>query len=96
MPLRAYEMMFILRPELDEEAQKAVLDKVLKLVGDVGGTVKEMNVWGKRKLAYEIAGQTEGVYVVTTFDCPEVATKEIGRVLDLTDEILRHMIVRQS
>ncbi|MEW6047277.1 MAG: 30S ribosomal protein S6, partial [Bacillota bacterium] len=40
--------MFILRPELDEEAQKAVLDKVLKLIGDVGGTVKEMNVWGKR------------------------------------------------
>lgn len=89
-------MMFILRPELDEEAQKAVLDKVLKLIGDVGGTVKEMNVWGRRKLAYEIAGQTEGVYVVTTFECPEGGTKEIRRVLDLTDEILRHMLVRQS
>lgn len=91
-----YEVMFILRPDLDEEVQTASIEKVSRLISDGGGTVEKVDKWGKRKLAYEVKGYREGLYVVTEFQgTPELA-KELDRVLKISDEVIRGLIVRRD
>ncbi len=91
--MRAYELMYITRPDLDEEAEKALLDRLQKIITDGGGTVEQVDVWGRRRLAYEIAGYREGHYTVVQFQGPAGATHELERVIRITDDIIRHIIV---
>jgi len=91
--VRAYEMMYITRPDLDDDAQKAILDRLQKVVADGGGAVEQVDVWGRRRLAYEIAGYQEGHYTVVRFQAPPGVTQELERVIRLTDGIIRHMII---
>lgn len=92
--MRDYEIMVILRPDLDEEATKTALDKVRGIITAGGGSIEKEDLWGKRRLAYEIKRSRDGYYMVANFKGDPAIANELDRVLKLSDEYLRHMIVR--
>jgi len=94
--VKAYELMLLLTPTLDEEARTDVLDKVQTLITSEKGTVDNVDSWGKRKLAFEIGDVTDGDYVVVDFHADPSAIAEIDRVLRITDPVVRFMIVRRD
>lgn len=94
--MKAYELMLLLTPTLDEEARTDVLDKVQTLVTSEKGVVDNVDSWGKRKLAFEIGDVTDGDYVVVDFHADPSAIAEIDRVLRITDPVVRFMIVRRD
>jgi small subunit ribosomal protein S6 len=86
--------MIILEPEVDERTVAPSLDKLLAVVTNGGGTVDKIDIWGKRRLAYEIAKRSEGIYaVVDMTTTPEVA-KELDRQLGLNEAVLRTKLLR--
>lgn len=92
--MRQYELMIILEPEVDERTVAPSLDKLLAVVTNGGGTVDKIDIWGKRRLAYEIAKRSEGIYaVVDMTTTPEVA-KELDRQLGLNEAVLRTKLLR--
>ena len=93
--MRKYEVMFVLRPDLDDEKVTATIEKFSALIQGQGGTVGNIEKWGRRRLAYEIKGQREGYYVVVNFEGEPAVSSELDRVLKITDEVLRHLIVRK-
>ncbi len=94
--MRKYETIFILRPDLDEEKITAALDKFRALVENNGGEVTSLDKWGKRRLTYEINHTREGIYVVSKFKGETVLAKEMDRVFKISDDIMRHIIVRED
>lgn len=94
--MKAYELMLILRPNLDDEAREAVLDRVRSILTAEGGTVDSEDVWGKRRLAHEIAHEEEGDYQVVLFHATTATVAELDRVLRITDQVIRFMIVRRD
>ncbi|MBF7081390.1 30S ribosomal protein S6 [Desulfallas sp. Bu1-1] len=94
--MRQYELVFIIRPDLEEEAVEAVIEKVKALAENNGAEVTKLDKWGKRRLAYEIKHVREGYYVVMNFKGEAAVAAELDRVLKITDEILRHIIVRDD
>ena len=87
----SYETLFVIKPNLTEEATAAVMNKFTALIADNGGTVENVNVWGKRRLAYPIQYKTEGYYVLMNYKSEPSFPLEMERVLGITDGILRHM-----
>ena len=94
--MKAYELMLIMRPNLEDEAREAVLEKVRGIITAEGGTVDSEEAWGKRRLAHEIARTEEGDYQVTLFHAGTATVAELDRVLHITDQVLRFMIVRRD
>lgn len=94
--MKAYELMLILDPSLEEEARAGVLDRAQGIVTADGGTIDNVDEWGRRRLAFEIAGHTDGDYVVTSFHATTSAIAELDRVLHITDPVVRFMIVRRD
>jgi len=94
--LKAYELMLILRPNLEDEARESVLDKVRTILTAEGGTVDSEEVWGKRRLAHEVAHQEEGDYQVILFHAGTATVAELDRVLHITDQVLRFMVIRRD
>ncbi len=90
-----YEMMYIVKPA-EQEISKQVNAKLEKVINDNGGRIKDVDYWGERKLAYEIHGFSRGIYVLLVFKGSQTVIKELDRVAKLTDEILRHMIIRKG
>jgi small subunit ribosomal protein S6 len=88
--------MLIMRPNLEDEAREGVLTKVRGIVTAEGGTVDSEEVWGKRRLAHEIAHTEEGDYQVILFHAGTATVAELDRVLHITDQVLRFMIVRRD
>lgn len=88
-----YETIFIISPELDEEATKALVEKFTGLITENGGAVDSVNEWGKRRLAYPINDLTEGYYVLVNFTAAHDFPAELDRVFNITDGILRSLIV---
>ncbi|EAX46963.1 ribosomal protein S6 [Thermosinus carboxydivorans Nor1] len=93
--MRKYEVIFIVKP-LDEEATNAVIAKFENLIKNNGGNVEKIDRWGKRRLAYPVKDFTEGYYCVIYFDAEPKAVFELERVMKITDEILRHMVVKED
>ena len=93
--MAAYEILLMLDPELPEERQSEVVGRTRELVERGGGTWASQDIWGRRKLAYEIDHKGEGVYHLLTFDSSPETLDEISRVLKITDGVMRHMAVRQ-
>lgn len=91
-----YEVMFILRPDLDEEATTAAIDKIAGVITGQGGKVEKVDRWGKRKLAYEIKGYQDGFYSVVEFEGTPSVAEELDRVLKISDEVIRSLIVRRD
>ena len=96
MSAHKYELMFIADPELDERGLKKLTEQYLELVTKQGGTVDEPDYWGRRKLAYEIDGKTEGNYVVVNYTSDPATSNELDRVLNLNESVVRTKILRKD
>jgi len=94
--MRAYETMYIIKPELDEEQTDAVIEKFKTLIEKNGGEITKIDKWGKRKLAYEIKHNREGFYVLMEYNGEADTIAELDRVFRITDEVIKHMIVRED
>ena len=94
--MRKYETIFILHPSLDEEAVKANIEKFKGVIENGGGTVENVDFWGKRKLAYEIAKVNEGFYTLINFEANTELPKELDRVFRITDGVIRHIVFKQE
>ena len=91
-----YEILLMLDPDLPEERQEEIVKRTRDLVEKGGGTWEGQDVWGRRKLAYEIDKKGEGVYHLLHFDADAETLAEVTRVLKITDGAMRHMAVRRS
>lgn len=91
--MRKYEVIFIVRP-MEEEQTNAVIERFSKLITDNGGTIDKEDRWGKRRLAYIIKDCTDGFYCLFDISAEPACVNEVDRVMKITDEILKHMIVR--
>ena len=92
--MRSYEVMVILDPSLDERTVAPSLDTYLNVVRQDGGEVKNVDVWGKRRLAYEIAKNPEGIYAVIDLEAEPATVKELDRQLTLNESVLRTKVIR--
>ncbi|GAA4824285.1 30S ribosomal protein S6 [Tomitella cavernea] len=94
--MRQYEMMIILEPSLDERTVTPSMETLLNVVREAGGKVDNLDVWGKRRLAYEIDKKTEGIYVVVDMTAESATVKEFDRQLGLNESVLRTKVLRRS
>lgn len=94
--MKAYELLLLTNPSLDDEARAAVLEKIQNLITADGGTVDAVDEWGKRKLAFEIESITEGDYTLVDFHAEPAAIAELDRVLHITDGVVRYMLVHRE
>jgi small subunit ribosomal protein S6 len=92
--MRRYEMMIILDPSLEERTVQPSLDQFLKVVTTGGGSVDKVDVWGRRRLAYEIDKKSEGIYTVIDLMAEPDTVKELDRQLNLNEAVLRTKIQR--
>ena len=92
--VRHYEVMIILDPQQDERTVAPSLDKFLEIVRKDGGKVENVDVWGKKRLAYPINKKEEGIYAVVTLECEADTVKELDRVLNLNENVLRTKVLR--
>ena len=91
--MRNYELMVILDPELEERTIAPSLDRFLTVVTKSGGTVKT-EIWGRRRLAYEIKKQVEGIYAIVTIESEPADVAELDRQLNLNESVLRTKLMR--
>ncbi len=92
--MRTYEVMVILDPSLDERTVAPSLDTYLNVVRQDGGQVESVDVWGKRRLAYEINKNAEGIYAVIDLQAEPATVKELDRQLTLNESVLRTKVIR--
>ncbi|HKC20732.1 MAG TPA: 30S ribosomal protein S6 [Candidatus Dormibacteraeota bacterium] len=93
--MRDYEVLYIVRADLDDEKVQDAVKRVNTLIQRSGGTAERTNVWGKRKLAYEVKHQKDGAYVLQDFTLDPERVPELESSLKITEEVLRHLIVRK-
>lgn len=94
--MRHYEMMVILDPQLDERTVAPSLDSLLGVVKQQQGSVEKVDVWGRRRLAYEIDKHTEGIYALVDVICEPVTIAELDRQLSLNESVLRLKVMRRD
>lgn len=94
--MKAYELLFFVDPASNEEVRAGVMKRIDVAITENGGQVDSVDDWGKRKLAYEIDGLTEGDYTLINFHADPTQIAELDRVLRITDAVVRHMIVRRD
>ncbi|MEZ0263803.1 MAG: 30S ribosomal protein S6 [Phycisphaerae bacterium] len=92
--MRQYEVMVILDPDLDERTVAPSLDTYLNVVRQSGGSVENVDIWGKRRLAYEINKKSEGIYAVIDLTAAPDAVKELDRQLGLNESVVRTKVIR--
>ena len=92
--MRHYEVMIILDPQQDERTVAPSLDKFLEVVRKENGKVEKVDVWGKKRLAYPIDKKEEGIYAVVNLECEADTVKELDRVLNLNDNVVRTKVLR--
>ena len=88
-----YELMVILDPELDERTVAPSLDKFLKVITNDGGSIDNVDIWGRRRLAYEIQKKNEGIYAVVNFTATSAATPELDLQLKLSEAVMRTKVL---
>ena len=92
--MRAYELMVIFDPEVEDRAVEPSLSKFLEIVTNAGGTIDNLDIWGRRRLAYEIQKKSEGIYAVVNFTASPETAAELDRVLNLNESVMRTKIIR--
>lgn len=92
--MRNYELMVILDPELEERTVAPSLDTYLNVVRNDGGVIDNVDVWGRRRLAYEINKKAEGIYAVVTLQAEPATVKELDRQLTLNESVMRTKVLR--
>ena len=91
--MKAYELLYIVKPTLDDEAREAVLNSIEDIITETNGEVGEVDIWGSRKLAYPIQKFREGVYTLVNFKADVEFPKELDRRLKISEDVIRHVIV---
>ncbi len=94
--LRDYELVFIISPEVEDGALDTAIDSVSQFITGKGGTISNVERWGKRRLAYPIKHFPEGSYVLTWFKMKPVWSKELEANLQISEEILRHLLIKMG
>ncbi len=92
--MRHYEMMVILDPDLEERTVGPSLDQFLTIVRNGGGTVEKVDIWGRRRMSFEIAKKAEGIYAVVDLTAEPAVVKELDRQLNLNEAVLRTKLIR--
>lgn len=92
--MRDYEIMYIIRPDIEEEARKELIERFNSILTDNGATIEKVDEMGLRRLAYEIKKYRDGYYVVVNFKGDQRAINEFDRQAKFVDDIIRHLIVR--
>ena len=92
--MRRYELMVILDPELEERTVAPSLDTFLNVIRQGGGTIENVDIWGRRRLAYEISKKSEGIYAVVDLTADPDVVKELDRQLNLNESVLRTKVLR--
>lgn len=94
--MRRYELMLVFSPEAPDERISAIIDRTTRQITADGGQIVKVAPWGRRRLAYQIDRHREGSYHIVVFEAPATAIAELERGLLITEEVLRHLIVRQE
>ncbi len=94
MSMRQYELMVILDPEVEERTVAPSLEKYLSVISTQGGTVDKVDIWGRRRMAFDIKKKSEGIYAVVDFTATSDTAKELDRQLGLNEAVLRTKILR--
>ncbi len=92
--MRHYELMVILDPDLEERTVQPSLDQFLTIVRNGGGTIEKVDVWGRRRMSFEISKKAEGIYAVVDLTAEPAVVKELDRQLNLNDAVLRTKVIR--
>jgi small subunit ribosomal protein S6 len=92
--MRRYELMLVLRPDVAEDRVQAVLDRSTRTIATTNGQIVKVSPWGRRRLAYPIGQYREGSYYIILFDAPADAVLELERGLNITEEVMRHLVTR--
>ena len=92
--MRRYELMLVLRPDAPDDRSQAVIDRTTRQIAASGGQIVKVAPWGRRRLAYQIDRYREGSYHIILFEAPAEAILELERGLLITEEVLRHLLVR--
>ena len=92
--MRKYEMVVILDPSVDERTVTGTFEKLVQVVPTEGGTIDNVDVWGKRKFAYEIDKKSEGIYIVLNFTAKASTSQELDRQLGLNESVIRTKVMR--
>ncbi len=92
--MRRYELMLVLRPDTADDRVQQILDRTTRGIAASEGQIVKVSPWGRRRLAYPISGFREGSYFIVVFDAPSEAIDELERSLNITEEIMRHLVVR--
>mgnify|MGYP000638533202 CR=1 FL=1 len=94
--MRQYELMVILDPELDDRTVQPSLERFLKVVTTDGGSVDNVDIWGRRRLSFEINKKAEGIYAVLDLNCTPAAVQELDRQLNLNEAVMRTKVMRPA
>ena len=94
--MNSYEVALIIRPEVEEEGQQAIIEQLSQLLTAEGGQVSNVESWGRRRLAYPIRDVREGSYYFIQGEFPSSVLSELERTLRLSEQVLRHMVIRED
>ena len=92
--MKKYEIMYIIRPNIEDEAKKALVERFNTVLSDNGADSVEVKDWGKRRLAYEINDFRDGYYQIVTATSPAAAVEEFSRLAKISEDIIRHIVVK--
>jgi small subunit ribosomal protein S6 len=94
--MRKYEIMYIIRPNIEDEAKKALVERFNTILKDNGAEAVEAKDWGKRRLAYEINDFRDGYYQILNVTSSPAAVQEFGRLAKISEDIIRHIVVKEE
>lgn len=94
--MNKYEIMYIIRPNIEDEAKKALVERFNTILADNGAEVEETKEWGKRRLAYEINDLRDGYYMLLQVASKPEAVQEFDRLAKISEDIIRHMVTRKE
>ena len=94
--MRRYELMLVLRPDTADDKAQAVIDRTTRQIDGDGGQIVKVAPWGRRRLAYQIDRYREGSYHIILFEAPPTALAEMERTLQITEDVLRHLVTRDD
>ena len=92
--MRRYELMLVLRPDTADDRVQQVLDRTTRGIAEGDGQIVKVSPWGRRRLAYPISGYREGSYFIIVFEAPSESIDELERSLNITEEVMRHLVTR--
>jgi small subunit ribosomal protein S6 len=92
--MRRYELMLVLRPDTADDRVQQILDRTTRAIAAAEGQIVKVSPWGRRRLAYAISGYREGSYFIVVFDAPSESIDELERGLNITEEVMRHLVTR--